>query len=511
MDSSVTIRLARSDDEPILFAWRNLPWVVELGASRRTVSLAEHHAWFAETLMGKDRCLFMILNNSKSMGMLRYDYLSQSVAEISLYLMPEAIGHGAGSNAFQQSIPRLLSLRSVSTILAKVLRSNSRSLNFFHRQGFTEDAQRSSSGLIALARELQVIPHSRPSIGAVEARAAGAAVASGQLAQGPMVHALEERWCQLTTMPSAAGMGSGLAALRLGLLGLGVGAGDEVVVPAYSCVALPNAVLALGAKPILADVDLDRWTLSPAHVEKCLSARTKAIVAVHLFGMPAPVEALSRWGVPVIEDCAHGIGGRCGNHPFGGTGTASFTSFYATKMIAAGEGGMFAARDSDLVERARHARDYGDQLPDGHHLNDKMTDIEAAIALEQLKRLPEMLESRRQHAEYYSKNLASLAEQDLLELPQNESGRIWYRYVVRLQRHGALAASRWMKEHHICAEQPVWDLRQSEHWTERYDTTALAFERVISLPLYPDLSQLERDEVCHALNHCLEVLPLEPK
>src|SRR5262249_38609273 len=202
---------------------------------------------------------------------------------------------------------------------------------------------------------------------------------------------------------------------RLGLWSLGVGPGDEVIVPAYSCVALLNAAMVLGAKPVLADVVAGEWTLDPADAASRTTERTRAIIAVNLFGMPSRMAALGALGVRVIEDCAQGIGGASDAGPFGGGGEVSIGSFYATKMIAGGEGGIVAARDGALVERARAARDYGDQPPGPHKLNDKMTDVEAAIVREQLRRLPEILSMRAERAARYTELLGSLADAGLVE------------------------------------------------------------------------------------------------
>ncbi len=350
------------------------------------------------------------------------------------------------------------------------------------------------------------IQHSRPFIGASELTAVTEVIASRQLAQGPMAGKLEHQWCRLTTMASAACVGSGVGALRLSLLALGIGKEDEVVLPAYSCVALLNAVMALGATPILADVLIGNWTLSPNDAQRRISPKTKAIIAVHLFGVPAPMSELIELGLPIVEDCAHGIGGQCGEQPFGGAGTVSISSFFVTKMIASGEGGIVAAHDAAIIDRVRSARDYGDQLPNGHHLNDKMTDIEAALAYEQLKRLPEILSLRAERAERYNSWLAPLVENGLIVLPDCSLGRIWYRYTVQLTRHSAPRVCEWMAEHGVRVEQPVWDLRAAPQWAGDLPVTAQAFEQIISLPLYPDLDDLDQERVVSTLVHCLEIL-----
>lgn len=349
----------------------------------------------------------------------------------------------------------------------------------------------------------ETVPHSKPSFGQAEWEAARSVLASGHLTQGPFVQQLEAAWCRHTMTQFAACTGSGLGALRLSLFALGVGAGDDVIVPAYSCVALLNAVLALGGTPVLADVTRDEWTIAVTDARRRLTHRTKAIVAVHLFGMPADLPALLSLGVPIIEDCAHGIGGRCGGKPFGASGTLTIASFYATKLLAGGEGGIVAGQDRVLIERVRRARDYSDQEASGVHLNDKMTEIEAALVSAQLARLPELLDRRAERAARYHAALAPLAEAGLVALPSETPGRIWYRYAVHLLDHDAQAVCRWMAAHGVRAEQPVWDLRTSRFWSPELTATADAFDRLVSLPLYPDLTADQQDRVVEALTQCL--------
>jgi perosamine synthetase len=174
------------------------------------------------------------------------------------------------------------------------------------------------------------------------------------------------------------------------------------------------------------------------------------------------------------------------------------SSFYATKMLGAGEGGIVASKDPELVARVRTARDYGDQLPDGRYLNDKLTDIEAAVALVQLRKLEDILRERDARAAAYADALAPLAEGGVVTLPENRPGRIWYRYAVRLHDDFAGHVSERMATCGVRAESPVWDLRASEQWTEDLESAAQAFECVVSLPLYPDLSDREQDLVCDA-------------
>jgi dTDP-4-amino-4,6-dideoxygalactose transaminase/L-amino acid N-acyltransferase YncA len=492
------VRPASSADEQQVLAWRNDPFIVALGLSGRTVSGDEHHRWFQESIKEERRKLFIVETDEKPIGTVRYDFHSPDEAEISIYLFPPHPGHGLGNYVARSTLPSMFA-RGIRRIIATVLRRNQRSLNFFLRLGFRE--LRVTDEAYTLMLERPVVPHSRPYLSEAESIAVADVFKTRHLAQGPQVERLEKTWCEITHMTGAVAVGSGVGALRLALVALGV-AGYEVIVPAYSCVALMNAVLAAGATPVLADIVPEEWTLSPADVKDRMSRRTAAIIAVHLFGMPARMNELTQFGVPVIEDCAHGVGGRCGDIPFGGAGEMNIASFYATKMFCSGEGGIVAARNAVSIDRLRAFRDYGDRPADGRKLNDKMTDIEAALAGVQLNRMPDILSLRAQRALQYDQALQELQDEGTLVLPAQSDGRIWYRYAVRLTKRMAKDVVAEMKSQGVHVEQPVWDLRSSER-VDGLSATNLAFDHVLSLPLYPDLSEAEQAAVTGVLQRCL--------
>ena len=347
------------------------------------------------------------------------------------------------------------------------------------------------------------IPHSRPFFGREEIDALTRVVESRHIAQGKEVERLEAEWSAATGVRGSVCVGSGLAALRLALHAVGVTSGSEVIVPAYSCVSILNAVLALSAVPVLADVLDGSWTMDPQSAASLRSPRTSAIVAVHLFGSPAPIAGLSSLGAPVIEDCAHGIGGFAGGKPFGAAATASIASFYATKMIAAGEGGVVASDNDEILAVVRNARNPSDQRPDGAHLNDKLTDLEAAIARAQLTRLSWTLHERAVRAERYDALLRDLLAREWIELPVALEGRVWYRYPVVLRSRTAADVAAQLHRRGVDADQPVWDLRGVVAWRRELSVSNRAFDRVLSLPLYPDLTETEQERVCETLREVL--------
>ncbi len=295
-------------------------------------------------------------------------------------------------------------------------------------------------------------------------------------------------------MSAAAAVGSGIAALRLALLALGVGPGDEVIVPAYSCVALLNAPLAVGAVPVLADVEPGRWTIDGSSVGRLKNRRTAAIIAVNLFGVPFDHMDLKvlGFGIPVIEDCAHG--------PLLGRTEVNVSSFYATKLVGAGMGGIVAAQDQELIEHVRRRRDYGDQEPDGRNLNDKITERSAGAAVGELAGLHENLAQRHRIALAHSRDLAEEPLCAHLTAPNATKGRVWYRYTPKLTQ--GLTAARVveaMKARGVHAEQPVWDLRGCRYWRDDLPVANEAFDRLISLPIYPGLTDNEQERVIQVL------------
>ena len=353
------------------------------------------------------------------------------------------------------------------------------------------------------------VPHNRLTFGDAEARAAADAVASGQWTSGPRVQALEAALARRAGRAHAVGVASGLAALRLGLRALGVGRGDEVIVPAYACVALANAALALGAMPIAADVGED-WNVDPGAAAAVRTSRTRAVIAVNTFGAPADVASLGRAGLPVIEDCAHGFGLAVAAGVLGGRADLAALSFHATKLMGGGEGGAVVTGRVELAESVRAWRDYGDEPPDGTRLNDKLSDVHAAIAGAQLERLDAMIAARQARAQRYHARLESAARRTgAFRLPaaprehasgpreQASAQRVWYRYVIELGDRAATNVVADLRRRGIGAARPVTEWRPAGG--SACPTADRAYARLVSLPLYPTLRDDEQDRVCEAL------------
>jgi perosamine synthetase len=258
---------------------------------------------------------------------------------------------------------------------------------------------------------------------------------------------------------------------------------------------LANAGLALGAKPVAVDVRPADWNMDVPAAAAALTSRTRAIIAVNTFGAPAPVAALEDLGPPVIEDRAHGFALGPDDEPIGPQGTLAVFSFYATKLVGGGEGGAILSYNAETGAALRAWRDYADQPPDGSHLNDKMSDIEAAIVGCQLARLPELIVSRRKLALRYIAELAALAESTgAFRLPSPSPDRVWYRFAVELVGRDPQAVRAAMRRRGVASEVPV------SPWLDvtPFPVAATAFGNLLSLPLYPTLTPAEQTAVCRA-------------
>lgn len=245
---------------------------------------------------------------------------------------------------------------------------------------------------------------SQPSITQVEIDAVTDAVRSGQLTQGARVSEFQDKFAQFVGTRYALACSSGTTALHLALLAVGVKPGDEVIVPDVSFVATANAVTYVGAKPVLCDISYDTWGLYPAAVERLITSRTRAIIAVHLYGMPCEIEELKilcrKYGVRLIEDAAEGLGGYvCPSMQLGSIGDIGVFSFYGNKVITTGEGGMLVTNDALLHNLAYKYRGQGvvegmRYFHDVIGFNYRMTDVQAAIGCAQMSRIDEILRAR---------------------------------------------------------------------------------------------------------------------
>jgi len=347
-----------------------------------------------------------------------------------------------------------------------------------------------------------LIPHSKPTLSLAEEAAVAEVIRSGQVAQGPQVAAFERRLAAYVGAPHAVATSSGTAALHLCLCALDVGPGDEVALPSYVCASLLHAVSHVGARPLLVDIEKDTFNLDMRDLERKITPRTKAIVLPHLFGLPADLEAAKSFGVTVIEDCAMAIGARYESRPVGGLADLAVFSFYATKMVCCGEGGMVAARSGELAARIADMREYDEKADYKPRFNYKMTDMQAAMGSVQLERLDDFVRRRRAIAKHYAWALRPLN----IILPGERPGRThaYFRYVMRTQRPVDQAITA-LEEHGVSARRPVFAPihRLLGQDASAFPNSETAFESALSIPIYPGLTD---DQVALVVEACREVL-----
>jgi perosamine synthetase len=333
------------------------------------------------------------------------------------------------------------------------------------------------------------------------------------LSGGPYVERLEAEFSQFHGLPgSAISVSSGTAALHLALLGLGIGPGDQVIVPGWCFAAAANMALACGAAPVFADVEPHTWIIDPGAVEERITPRTRAIVAVHTYGVMADMPALARIArrrqISLIEDCAESLWSRWDGQLAGTFGDVSCFSFQATKTIACGEGGMLLVRDPELAARMRLIRNHGMRperkywhLVVGH--NFRLTNLQAAVACAQWRHREEIVALRSRLYRTYRERLAGVPGLALQRIPAPVQPVTWA-FAVRLNpsvysiSRDALIerlARRGIETRpgfHAFSEQPLYQAQPLAN------SRAIA-EETLSLPSAPDLSDEELNYVCETL------------
>lgn len=361
---------------------------------------------------------------------------------------------------------------------------------------------------------MEHIPVARPVIGQDEISAVTAVLESGMLAAGERVAEFERKFADYCGTAHAVAVNNGTAALHAALLAAGIGPNDEVIVPSFSFFATASAVSMCGARPVFADVNEKTFTIDPVQVEERITSKTRAVIGVHLYGQPFAVPAIQalceKHNLKLIEDAAQAHGAVCDGTKVGNFGSMACFSFYATKNITTGEGGMVTTNDKECAERLRLIISHG-QVEKYLHTrlgyNYRMTDMAAALGIVQLKKLDKFNMRRRRNAQYYNEHLAVKG----LIPPVTTLGmqHVWHQYVVRLTEEfpmGRDAFVRYLAAKGIgsAVHYPLPIHRQPLYLKESGPdpcpvSTRLA-SSVLSLPVHPSLDTRELSYICDIIN-----------
>lgn len=352
------------------------------------------------------------------------------------------------------------------------------------------------------------IPPARPVLGEPEIEAAVRVLRTGRVVQGPEVAAFEQEFAALADGRACVAVNSGTSALQLTLMALGIGRGDEVIVPSFSFAATANAVRLVGAEPVFADIDPRTYCLDPRAAAALVGPRTAAIMPVHLYGHPAAMDALSplaeRHGLAVVEDACQAHGAALHARPVGAHGAAGCFSFYPTKNMHALEGGMVTTADPELARTLRLLRNQGMEQRYANEIvgaNLRMTDVNAAVGRVQLGRLAEWTERRRSHA----KHLDALITAEAVSTPYVADGarHVYHQYTVRVADGRRDALQRGLAERGVGSAvyypTPIHRLTPYATGDELPETDRAAAE-VLSLPVHPTLTDTEIERVAAAVN-----------
>ena len=351
-----------------------------------------------------------------------------------------------------------------------------------------------------------MISAAKPEIGDEERAAVDRVMRSGMLAQGPEVAAFETEFSAYVNDFHSVALNSGTSALHMSLLAVGIGPGDEVIVPSFSFAATANAVGLTGATPVFVDIELDYFATDPAAIEAAITPRTKAIMPVHLYGHPANMPAIKaiadKHGLILLEDAAQAHLAAFDGVPVGAWGMAGSFSFYPTKNMTSGEGGMVTTPSEEVARAIRVLRNQGMEKRYENEVigfNTRMTDIHAAIGRVQLTKLEGWTAKRQENAAFLSANIEGVVT------PPTAPGavHVFHQYTIRVVDHDrdAFAAelvSRGVGNgvyyptpiHRLPSFALELDLPQTE----------LAASQVLSLPVYPSLTQQELETIVEAVN-----------
>lgn len=334
-----------------------------------------------------------------------------------------------------------------------------------------------------------MIPHSKPTINCADYRALEGVLSSAYLSDKKYVKDLETGFKDFIGTKFAIATNSGTSALHLILLGLNVARNNQVILPSYVCSSVLNAIKYIGARAVICDIEPCNFNLSLEDIQKKISKKTKAIILPYMFGASAGnTDKFLDLGIPIIEDCAQSLGATFKGRKVGSFGIASIFSFYATKVITAGQGGMILTNSYKIFNKVKDLIEYDERNDYKVRYNYKMTDLQAALGLAQLKRVNTFIRRRREIARYYDMAFSKYN----IAIPVNDPGHIYYRYVIRINTSLNKFIQRLRKKG-IETKPPVFKpLHRYLGLNKRlFPNTEEVFKSAVSIPVYPNLTDRE--------------------
>ncbi len=339
---------------------------------------------------------------------------------------------------------------------------------------------------------------------------------SGAFVLGPECEALEKELAAYCGTEDAVGCASGSDALLLSLMALGVGAGDEVVLPSFTFFATAGAVWRLGATPVFVDIEPDSFNLDPADLERKISPQTKVVIPVHLFGLCADITAIRAivepHGAVLLEDAAQAVGAEHAGRRAGSLGTAGCFSFYPTKNLGGfGDGGMITTNDAALAKRLRLLRNHGAEARYYHHdvgINSRLDSIQAAVLRIKLRHLDDWAAAREANAKRYTTLFEQTGLAQTLGLPQATPGEqhVWNQYTVRVPGGQRDALQQYLSKSQVgtAIYYPVPLHLQECFASLGYESGSLpqteqAADEVLSLPIFAEMTEAEQDVVVETM------------
>ncbi|MBI2151830.1 DegT/DnrJ/EryC1/StrS family aminotransferase [Candidatus Woesearchaeota archaeon] len=372
-----------------------------------------------------------------------------------------------------------------------------------------------------------MIPIAKPWLGEEEKKAVLQVLDSGMLAQGKKVAELEKAFAEFIGVKHAIATSNGTTALHAALLAHNISTGDEVITTPFSFIATANTISMCGAKPVFVDIEKESFNIDPELIEKAITPKTKAIMPVHLYGKAANMskimELAKKHNLIVIEDAcqAHGAefiktnettktseASKTETQKVGSFGTGSF-SFYPTKNMTCGEGGIITTNEDIVAAKARKIIAHGSEKRYYHdHLgyNYRMTDIAAAIGLEQLKKLPRFNDARKNNARYFQEKLSSLTN---IILPKIDEGHVFHQYTIRIKNRDKVLEHLTAKGIQTGVFYPVPIHQQksfSEYNQQSFPVAEKIAKEALSIPVHPQLSEEDKEFIVRTLteiNHSL--------